>query len=216
MTNHKIILMTLGLLLALLAVVPGVATSNQPHAVERRYLPMLVCGRECQSTGEASASPTRTITASPSVTAAILPSPEPSATATPIGYSAYRMRAIELINSERAKAGCPAARVHPDLMRATQDWSITMDTTGDFRHAPGEWYDNVYHYTHPVLENIGVAGTPELFVQGMLDSPPHKANMLDCYYSKPANPGYNPAIFYEIGVGESNFAWTMAISTVRP
>lgn len=130
-------------------------------------------------------------------------------------YYANRLRAIELANIERAKVGCPAALIADGLMRATQDWSYYMDSNRDFRHALSTHYTQ-YGYPQGVLENIGLLGLPDQFIEAILASPHHKRNMLYCDYSIPGNPEYNPDVYYEIGVGESNGYWVMGIIPIRP
>jgi uncharacterized protein YkwD len=105
---------------------------------------------------------------------------------------------IRLINIERVAAGCPAATPHPILMQATRDWSAYMERTSDYRHSQWGYYQS-YGWPRGALENLGGGPNAAWIVEGWMESPLHRRNLLSCY--KPGEPSYSPTIQYWIGVG---------------
>src|SRR5690606_16377235 len=78
------------------------------------------------------------------------PTNPPAPTPDPASYAAEM---VELVNQARVARGCPAAVVSPTLMRAAQEWSATMASTGNYTHSGGDYYQG-YGYKGAVLENI--------------------------------------------------------------
>jgi|GEM_PF-2413636 len=156
------------------------------------YLPGLACGQNC--TG-----------------------PAPTPTTSPGGYSPIRLQAIQLINVERQRAGCPAATIDERLMRGAQDWSTYMQRTGDYRHAPSNWYPS-YGYPYGGFENIGGDDSATGMVDGWMDSATHRRNLLWCYEltADPNGPDYRPGTTYDIGVGFANGYWTFSLGIHPP
>lgn len=120
-------------------------------------------------------------------------------------------RLITLINQVRAEAGLAPLAPAPELMAAAQEHSLEMAMSGfishtgpDGRTAPQRMRDAGYAWLR-CGENIAVSQpTPELAVQFWMNSPPHRANILD--------PGMR-----EVGVGyvrqEAGYGhyWTMTL-----
>ena len=85
---------------------------------------------------------------------------------------------IEQINTDRAAAGQELLVPHPDLIAQAQDWADTMAADGDLRHSslsgaeiPDGW--NV------IGENVGMGEDLSAIQGAFLNSPAHRANMLD-------------------------------------
>jgi uncharacterized protein YkwD len=98
-------------------------------------------------------------------------------------------RVLELTNQERARNGVPALTAQAALAAAAQGHAVWMASTGNFSHT-GEGGSSVaqraqragYSSTY-VGENIAMGyPTPEAVVQGWMDSPGHRANMLNRNY----------------------------------
>lgn len=145
--------------------------------------------------------------------AGALPTPEPS----PIPIDVLEARMVELVNQARLAAGCPKATLSATLMQATGDWSEYMRANNIGEHTPSDWYTAPpYLYpTNAVLENIaGGSDSADYVFDGWMASALHKRNLEFCYH--PDNPSYDPAVFYEIGVGYSGGYWTLAIADRAP
>ncbi|MEU1514762.1 CAP domain-containing protein [Streptomyces sp. NPDC005811] len=149
----------------------------------------------------ASASPSAT--AEPTVTPAATPSEEPaSATPAPKATSsaAYpdsgaTARVLSLVNAERDKAGCSPLTENAKLTKAAQDHSQdmadhqNMSHTGSDGSSMSDRLSRVGYTFSSAGENVAAGyGTPESVMDGWMNSPGHKANILNCG-------------FKEIGVG---------------
>ncbi|CAL9374627.1 CAP domain-containing protein [Streptomyces sp. enrichment culture] len=140
-------------------------------------------------------------TASPKPTTA---SPKPTASA-----SGAVARVVELVNQERAEAGCAPVTANSTLNTAAQRHSEDMASTGTMSHTgsdgsdPGERITRAGYAWSTYGENVAYGySTPEQVMQGWMTSPGHKANILNCS-------------FKEIGVGLSGTYWTQDFGTAR-
>lgn len=114
---------------------------------------------------------------------------------TPTNESSFEARVVELTNNFRAQNGLPPLTVNVQLTATAETHSQNMAVQDFFSHTGlngSQPSDRVkasgYNYTF-VGENIGAGySTPEEAVQGWLNSPGHRANIL--------NPNYQ-----EIGIG---------------
>ncbi|WP_229067894.1 CAP domain-containing protein [Actinoplanes sp. DH11] len=116
-----------------------------------------------------------------------------SPAATPGAATQARLRAraamlqvVRLTNDKRRAAGCPALSVEPDLITASLRQSWYMARTRLFSHV---WRDGstfvarsrVAGYPTPAGENIGWGyRTAREVVEAWMDSPGHRANILNC------------------------------------
>ncbi|WP_084263430.1 sigma-70 family RNA polymerase sigma factor [Actinomadura formosensis] len=128
----------------------------------------------------------------PPVTAPLLRTPPRTpARETDKGWVAPRPTAeqqvVELINAERAGAGCRPLRVSPALHRAAQRHSADMAARGVLDHGgaggddPGERITAAGFGWSVWAENIAQGpSTPPAVVAGWMNSPGHRANILDC------------------------------------
>lgn len=106
--------------------------------------------------------------------------------APPPGLSAFDNRMIQLINAERADAGVPAVRAWSALRDGAVRHSQWMARTGTFQHASNETIrdDGRRAGCDASAENIAwgsshYAEDPAGLMEGYMDSPGHRANILD-------------------------------------
>ncbi|WP_222592327.1 CAP domain-containing protein [Cellulosimicrobium sp. TH-20] len=108
---------------------------------------------------------------------------------------------VELTNAARAAAGCEPLAVDDRLTAAAQLHSEDMDAQGYMDHTSLDGrspWDRAHAqgYPNPGAENVAKGyRTAQDVVRGWMDSPGHRANILDCGLR-------------EIGVGHANGAWT--------
>jgi len=104
---------------------------------------------------------------------------------------------VDLVNAERAKAGCSpvtlearltqAAQAHSEDMAAHQN----MSHTGSDGSSPGDRITRAGYDWRAYGENVAYGyATPEQVMDAWMNSPGHRANILDCDYQ-------------EIGVGHA-------------
>ncbi|MFI2506945.1 CAP domain-containing protein [Streptomyces sp. NPDC018972] len=145
------------------------------------------------------------------------PAPKPTATApspaAPGGASASGAvaKVVELVNAERAKAGCSPVKVNATLTKAAQDHSEDMASSGTMSHtgsdgsSPGDRITRAGYSWSTYGENVAHGySTPEQVMTGWMNSPGHKENILNCG-------------FKEIGVGlaQPGSYWTQDFGTAR-
>lgn len=128
----------------------------------------------------ATAAATRTTTTSPSPTptpaAAPAPEPAPVETAAPATQPAPA-GIVELVNRDRATAGCPPVTADPTLTIRAQQWAEQQAADNVMRHSSAP--DGVTMWG----ENVAVGYDTEADVhQAWMDSAGHRANILNCEY----------------------------------
>jgi uncharacterized protein YkwD len=120
-------------------------------------------------------------------------------------------RVVELVNSERGKAGCAPLKVNEKLTRAAQAHSQdmadhrNMSHTGSDGSGPGDRLKRAGYTWRTYGENVAYGyRTPESVMNGWMSSPGHKRNILNC-------------AFEEIGVGlaQPGNYWTQNFGTAR-
>lgn len=116
------------------------------------------------------------------------------------GGSAEESAVVALVNEERASAGCDPVSPDSQLAKASQDHSADMASRDYMAHdtpegvGPGERAEEA-GYTAWGGENVAAGHpTPEAVMQGWMDSPGHRANILNCDFTA-------------IGVGETDRYW---------
>jgi len=89
---------------------------------------------------------------------------------------------VSAINSARGSAGVGSLSVNGALVTMARTWSATMAAAGHIYHnpslttlAPSNWLN--------LGENVGVGPTCEALVQAFMNSPEHRANILDPAFS---------------------------------
>ncbi|MGW7351711.1 CAP domain-containing protein [Streptomyces sp. NPDC054784] len=96
---------------------------------------------------------------------------------------------VALVNEQRARAGCPALHADPDLREAAEKQSGHMDRTDELTHVGAggsrlwERAEAAGYAPRRVAENVahGQRGAAAV-VDAWMDSPDHRANILDCSY----------------------------------
>ncbi|MEU9077148.1 CAP domain-containing protein [Kitasatospora sp. NPDC048538] len=166
-------------------------------------------------TATATPSPTATATATTSPTATTKPSPTATAKSTgtptgtprsggsaaastaapaPVGGGAspsYAQQVVDLVNAERAKAGCGPVTAESRLASAAQSHSDDMANRNYFDHASPEGY----HADHRIEavgyrwstwgENIARGQQdPAAVMDAWMNSPGHRANILNCAFKQ--------------------------------
>ncbi|MGW1284392.1 CAP domain-containing protein [Streptomyces sp. NPDC001118] len=154
--------------------------------------------------------PQRTAAPKPAATAAKAPaaSSTPKPTATASGVTA---RILQLVNAERAKAGCQDLALNSELAKAAQAHSAdmaahqNMSHTGSDGSAPGDRITRAGYDWSAYGENVAYGyTTADQVMAGWMSSPGHRANILNCS-------------FKEIGVGlaQPGSYWTQDFGTAR-
>ncbi|MFD9724317.1 CAP domain-containing protein [Streptomyces sp. NPDC059072] len=138
------------------------------------------------------------------------PAPAPPKTSVP-APSGSAAAVLSLVNQERAAAGCPALTLNAKLTRAAQDHSADMAAHGNMSHTgsdgsdPGTRITRAGYTWSSYGENVAYGySTPEKVMEGWMNSPGHRANILNCS-------------FKEIGIGlaQPNSYWTQDFGTAR-
>ena len=180
---------------------PGTARPSAPAAPRTPAAPSKPAA---PSTKAAPSKPKATATAS--APAAAPSTPKPATTA-----SAVTARIVQLVNAERAKAGCSPLTLNPVLTRAAQAHSAdmaahgTMSHTGSDGSSPGDRLTRAGYLWSAYGENVAYGyATAEQVMAGWMASPGHRANILTCS-------------FKEIGVGfaQPGSYWTQDFGTPR-
>ncbi|GAB7058922.1 CAP domain-containing protein [Streptomyces mexicanus] len=138
----------------------------------------------------------------------------PAATGTPRSAATASgdiERVVELVNAERGKVGCSPLTLNTELTEAAQAHSEdmaahrTMSHTGSDGSSPGERITRAGYAWSSYGENVAYGyATPEQVMAGWMNSPGHRANILDCD-------------FKEIGVGHAQPGdyWTQDFGASR-
>ncbi|MFD3548769.1 CAP domain-containing protein [Streptomyces sp. NPDC058655] len=151
----------------------------------------------------------------------VKPSAEPSAgagptraprpAADPAAPSGAQAEVLALVNQERAAAGCPALTVNAKLTKAAQDHSADMAAHGNMSHTgsdgsdPGARITRAGYQWRTYGENVAYGyGSAAKVMEGWMNSPGHKRNILDCSYK-------------EIGIGlaQPGQYWTQNFGAAR-
>ncbi|OKI61449.1 SCP-like extracellular [Streptomyces sp. MJM1172] len=130
--------------------------------------------------------PTPTPTPAPTPT----PTPAPS-TATPAtgdGHSAEEAAVVTLVNQERARAGCGPVRANPPLATLASAFSKDMAVRGFFDHTDPDGNTPWARAQNAGIGGLGgenIArgqGDAEAVMKAWMNSPGHKANILNCEF----------------------------------
>ncbi|MEV4333696.1 CAP domain-containing protein [Streptomyces sp. NPDC049597] len=155
--------------------------------------------------------PAATKPAMPKPTATQSATPKPAAPSTAAPASGDVARVVELVNSERSKAGCSPVTLNEKLSKAAQDHSEDMAAHRNMSHTGSDGSDAGERITRAGYnwstygENVAYGyETPESVMAGWMSSPGHRENILNC-------------AFKEIGVGlaQPGDYWTQDFGTAR-
>ncbi|MCY0934480.1 CAP domain-containing protein [Streptomyces sp. H34-S4] len=154
-----------------------------------------------------STEPTKTPQASPTPTP-VKPKPsppKPSAPATPAappasaGHSAEESAVLTLVNQERAQAGCGPVRANPPLAALAGAFSKDMAVRGFFDHTDPDGNTPWDRATNAGISGMGgenIArgqGDAGAVMKAWMESPGHKANILNCEFRTLGVGVYNAA-----------------------
>ncbi|WP_319018236.1 CAP domain-containing protein [Microbispora sitophila] len=152
-------------------------------------------------TATSSPSPTAVPTTSPSAVPSTAPATSPTASApastTPSASptsgsavgTAIENEVVRLTNAERAKAGCGPLKHDPRLRAAAYAHSANMSAQNKMEHVldgrdPGYRITLAGYTWRAYGENIAKGyGTAQAVVQGWMNSPGHRQNILNCNYT---------------------------------
>ena len=156
-------------------------------------------------------------TPAPSTNPPSTPTTAPAPPATPPGgNTSFTAQVVTLTNAERAKVGCGALTVNAVLTSAAQAHSADMAAHNYFDHnsqdgrSPFDRITAAGYQFSTAAENIAAGQrTPEAVMTSWMNSPGHKANILNC-------------ALHEIGVGYATSSsstygayWTQDFGTRR-
>ncbi|MEU6313716.1 CAP domain-containing protein [Streptomyces sp. NPDC047014] len=117
------------------------------------------------------------------------PEPAPSASATRpslTGHSAEEEAVVTLVNQARAQAGCGPVRANPPLASLAGAFSKDMATRGFFAHEDPDGNTPWDRAAKAGLSGLGAEniargqGDADAVMRAWMDSPGHKANILNC------------------------------------
>ncbi|WP_148667929.1 CAP domain-containing protein, partial [Streptomyces sp. WAC05950] len=118
-------------------------------------------------------------------------SPAPTAGATRPsldGHSAEEAAVVTLVNQERAQAGCGPVRANPPLAALAGAFSKDMATRGFFGHDDPDGNTPWDRAAKAGLSGLGAEniargqGDAESVMKAWMDSPGHRANILNCEF----------------------------------
>ncbi|QES51764.1 hypothetical protein DEJ50_31840 [Streptomyces venezuelae] len=173
-------------------------TAGQPTRTPQKPRPSTATTKPVKPTTPKPPAPTAT--KKPTATA-----PAPSV---PTGVAG---QIVDLVNKERAKAGCSPLTANDKLTTAAQNHSKDMAAHSNMSHTgsdgsdPGQRITRAGYTWRTYGENVAYGySTPEQVMTGWMNSPGHKANILNCS-------------FKEIGVGlaQPNSYWTQVFGAAR-
>ncbi|MEV6951270.1 CAP domain-containing protein [Streptomyces sp. NPDC051183] len=136
--------------------------------------------------------------------------PEPPKTAAPPASGAVAA-VLSLVNQERAAAGCPAVTINATLSKAAQAHSEDMAAHSNMSHTgsdgsdPGQRITRAGYAWSTYGENVAYGySTPEKVMEGWMNSPGHRQNILNCSFKEMG-----------IGLAQPNNYWTQAFGASR-
>ncbi|MET8907281.1 CAP domain-containing protein [Micromonospora sp. NPDC004551] len=156
--------------------------------------------------------PSRTTAPSRQLPRSTAPSSTGATTASAKGLTAELREVVDLVNQERAKAGCKALTVDDKLMLAAQRHSQdqadhkTMSHDGSDGSDVGDRLDRVGYAWRSYGENVAWnQQSPAAVMDAWMNSPGHRANILNCSFTE-----------IGVGVARSNGPyWTQDFGTPR-
>jgi uncharacterized protein YkwD len=114
-------------------------------------------------------------------------SAEPSTSARVTAHPDFADTVITLVNHERTTAGCPALTPNEALVQVagahSQDMAVHrfIGHTGSDGRSPAQRGQDAGYQYRMVAENVAAGRIPpESAVQGWMESPEHRGNILNC------------------------------------
>lgn len=136
---------------------------------------------------------------------------EPAAAKDSAAPSGAQAEVLALVNKERTAVGCPVLTLNAKLTKAAQDHSADMAANSNMSHTGSDGSDPGLRITRAGYqwrtygENVAYGySTAEKVMEGWMNSPGHKRNILDCSYK-------------EIGIGlaQPGHYWTQDFGAAR-
>lgn len=91
-----------------------------------------------------------------------------------------QQQGFDLVNESRAANGLPALAWSPHAQAKAQDWADRMAATGELSHSElRAGFEDVE--VHAIAENVAYAGSIPDAQRALMDSPPHRENILGGY-----------------------------------
>lgn len=128
------------------------------------------------------------------------------------GLEAFEARVLQLTNEFRASQGKDPFDNDAKLNAAAEDWSRSMATGDFFRHSSPSQVEEQGYAWRAWGENIAAGyATPEAVVNGWINSPGHRANMLSNNFEE-MGVGY---VYLANDTGSVNYRhyWTQVFGT---
>ncbi|MFF8991064.1 CAP domain-containing protein [Streptomyces sp. NPDC014983] len=143
------------------------------------------------------------------------PAPAPTASSTPTtaatAASGFAAQIVQLVNAERAKAGCRPLTLDAKLTEAAQEHSADMAAHQNMSHTgsdgsdPGTRITRAGYTWSAYGENVAYGySTAAEVMAGWMSSPGHRANILDCGFQK-----------IGVGLAQPGSYWTQDFGTAR-
>ncbi|MCL2603215.1 MAG: CAP domain-containing protein [Defluviitaleaceae bacterium] len=155
-------------------------------------------------------------TLTPTPTPTPIPTPTPAPTPTPIPFNAYdfEQRVLELVNIERANQGVPALALDSTLAAVARNHSIDMATNDFMSHTGSDGsspFDRMLaaglSWSHAAANVAAGRQTPEAVVTAWMNSPGHRANILN------ANLKYIGVGVHRLAGTQWTYYWTQKFAT---
>ncbi|WP_405488414.1 CAP domain-containing protein [Streptomyces sp. NBC_00096] len=114
--------------------------------------------------------------------------PKPPAALATAGHSSEETAVLNLVNQERAQAGCVPVRANPPLAALAGAFSKDMAVRGFFDHTDPDGRTPWDRATQAGISGMGgenIArgqGDAQAVMKAWMDSPGHKANILNCEF----------------------------------
>lgn len=158
-------------------------------------LAVIVGGEKSGSSSDAAkAAPSQPAQTTPSITQPQTnQSAKKPATSTPSSYSGVtsaEQQALNLMNADRAASGLPALKLNNKLTALARDYAQDMINRGFFSHYNPEGqspFDRMQQYGISYRyagENLAINSSVEAAEQAFMNSPGHRANILNANYSE--------------------------------
>lgn len=165
---------------------PAPAPTPAPTPARRAVVPFPVAPTPAPTT---TAAPTTT--PAPTTTAEPMPepAPEPGPAAPRRSSGGPAAQVVDLTNAERAEAGCGPLSADTRLAAAAQGHAEDMSSQGYFDHVSRDgrrFDDRIGAQGHPSPGGENIARGQETaaeVVQGWMNSPGHRRNILDCDFA---------------------------------
>jgi len=163
----------------------GVTSSSDPSSAATATTAASSAAVGDASTGSRSATPvSRNLSRSPAASPSSVRSS--GGQSSPDQAAAFEDQVVTLTNAQRIAHGCPALRADARLQAAAIAHSLDMRVRSYFAHDTPDgatpWARiQAQGYSDPSAENIAMGqGTPQAVVDAWMNSPGHRANILNC------------------------------------